>query len=69
MAELTKLDEKLRELALTDWQKFVAVIGEDAILKAKICMLRNNGHSYGEIRNKLGVTEKQARYGSGKCDC
>jgi hypothetical protein len=66
--EMTELDKRLREIALLNWQQFVALIGEDPILKAKICLLRKQKASYGQISMKLGVTERQAQYNCGKCD-
>ncbi len=69
MAEqLTDLDKKLQEIALNNWEQFVALVGVDSIKLAKICLLRQNNRSYGEISNKLGVSYEQARYGCNKCD-
>ena len=65
---LTDLDRKLQEIASKNWQQFVDLIGSDAITAAKICMLRQDQKSYGEICIKLNITEHQARYGCGKCD-
>lgn len=68
MAELTDLDKRLQEMASKNWEQFVALIGEDAVIAAKICMLRHEKKSYGEISMKLGVTEKRARYWCGECE-
>lgn len=57
-------EDKLKELAATDWQEFVRIIGPDAVLVAKIRLLRLNGKSYQQISTKLHVTENQARYAS-----
>ena len=65
---MTDLDKKLQEIALMNWKQFVALIGEDALLSAKICLLRKNGKSYGEISNKLNVTERLAQYRCNDCD-
>lgn len=65
---MTDLDKKLQEIAVLNWKQFVALIGEDAIVSAKVCLLRQNKKSYGEIANKLSITEHQARYGCNKCD-
>lgn len=65
---MTELDKKLQEMALTNWPQFVQMIGADAVVTAKICLLRQKKASYGEISIKLGVTENQARYGCSKCD-
>jgi len=65
---MTELDKRLREMALTNWDQFVSLIGDDAVLKAKICMLRKQKASYGQISMRLGVTERQAQYGCQKCE-
>ncbi|SFW15939.1 hypothetical protein [Chitinophaga sancti] len=64
----TILDKKLQEIASSNWEQFVHLIGGEAIIKAKICLLRQNNHSYGEIKNRLGITEDRVRYGCAKCD-
>lgn len=66
--QLTDLDKKLQEIATKNWPQFVELIGTDAIIAAKICMLRQQKKSYGEISVKLGITEKRARYWCGECD-
>lgn len=66
--QMTKLDEKLREMALVNWDQFVALIGEEAILKAKMCMMRKDGASYGQICMKLGVKKGAIRYNCSKCE-
>lgn len=65
---LTKLDQTLREMAVMNWQQFKTLIGEENITKAKICLLRGNGNSYGEIGIKLGINKDQARNGCSKCE-
>lgn len=65
---MTDLDKKLQEIAVLNWKQFAALIGEDALRAAKICLLRKNGKSYGEIQQKLDITENQARYGCNKCE-
>jgi hypothetical protein len=67
-AELTDLDKKLQEMAVKNWQQFVMLIGEDAINAAKVCLLRKEDKSYGQISRKLGLSEHQARYACSKCD-
>jgi predicted transcriptional regulator len=66
--QLTDLDKKLQDIASKNWQQFVDLIGNDAIIAAKICMLRQEQRTYGEISVKLGITEKRARYWCGECD-
>jgi len=65
---MTELDRYLQEMALSNWPQFVQLLGKDAILSAKICLLRQNNASYGEIENRLGITTNQARYGCNKCE-
>lgn len=65
---MTDLDKRLQEIASKNWKQFVDLIGADAITAAKICMLRQEQKSYGEISVKLGITEKRARYWCGECD-
>lgn len=65
---MTKLDKQLQDIATQNWDQFVAIIGPDAITTAKICLLRQQGKSYGEISVKLSITEKKARYWCGECD-
>ncbi|MFB6453718.1 hypothetical protein ACE38W_00480 [Chitinophaga sp. Hz27] len=65
---MTELDKKLQEYALMNWPYFVQLIGEEAVLKAKTCLLRQNNASYTAIAIKLGITEKQARLRCDKCE-
>lgn len=64
---MTDLDRKLQEIGTKNWPQFVALIGEEAILAAKICLLRQDRRSYGEISVKLGITESKARYHCNEC--
>jgi len=68
MAELSELDRRLQELAQKNWWQFVRLIGQDEINNAKACILRGDGLSYNQIKNKLGLTRNQAQYNCGKCD-
>lgn len=65
---MTELDKKLQEIALSNWPQLVQLVGEDAILAAKICLLRQNKASYGEIENRLGITKSHVRYHCNKCE-
>lgn len=64
---MTDLDKKLQEMAVMNWPQFVSLLGSDAITAAKICLLRRQNKSYGEISVKLNITEKKARYWCGEC--
>ena len=63
----TPLDKELQEIALVDWATFCTLIGEDAINKAKICILKSRGMSIQAMAVKLQLTVPQIRYG--KCNC
>lgn len=66
----TDLDLQLQQLALIDWSTFVKLIGDDAILNAKICMLRSRGDSMVKISNKFSLTKRKVQIVSEKkCDC
>lgn len=64
---MTDLDKKLQEMAVMNWPQFAKLLGEDALIAAKICLLRQQKKSYGEISVKLNITEKKARYWCGEC--
>jgi len=65
---ITELDRRLQEMALLNWQQFTALVGEDAITGAKICMLRQKQKSYGEIMLHLRVSKQNVRTGCKKCE-
>lgn len=66
----TDLDIKLRELAEEDWATFCQLVGDDAILTAKICYLRAKGMSLTQVENKLGVTRRKVQWNStNNCPC
>lgn len=65
----TEIDNKLRDLALTDWATFVKFMGDDAYTAMKICLMRKDAASYGMIQIKLNVSRAQARYASKREDC
>jgi hypothetical protein len=67
-APMTDLDKQLQEIALMNWAQFVALIGEDAMIAAKICLLRKQDYSYGEIAMKLKVNRDKASYECRKCN-
>lgn len=56
------IDDKLREIALTDWEEFVKIVGMDSILIGKMRLMRINGLTYRQISIKLSVTESQVKY-------
>lgn len=64
---MTELDKRLQEIAKENWSQFVALIGEDAIKAAKVCLLRQKNKSYGQIGNSLGLTKNQVEYACNHC--
>ena len=64
---MTDLDRRLQQIASEDWERFKDMIGENAVIAAKTCLLRGEGKSYHQISIKLMVTESQVRYACGKC--
>lgn len=58
------LNAELREIALLDWARFYELMGDDAMQKAKICLLRSRGETIGRIEMKLGVSRMQVRHNS-----
>lgn len=66
----TDLDRQLQSLAVNDWATFCKLIGEDARMSAKICMLSAQGQSLGQISIKLSVTKRRAQVTKeNKCIC
>lgn len=63
----TDLDRQLQQLALVDWARFVQLVGEDNVLAAKICLLKNRGKSVRSIAIRLSVAKHKAEYGCNKC--
>ena len=55
-------DEKLQDLAMCNWAMFVSLLGKDALISAKIRILRDEGRTYQEICNKLNVSIMQVRH-------
>ena len=53
------MDEELKHLALSDWHAFVTLIGPDAIITAKVHVMKKNGKSINQIANKLKITKSQ----------
>jgi ATP/maltotriose-dependent transcriptional regulator MalT len=58
----TELDTQLQALATTDWVTFANIIGEDALLSAKVCLLRNRGNSMQQIANRLDISKSKVQY-------
>ena len=65
----TELDKTLQNLAALDWPTFVQLVGEDAILAAKICLLRKKGKSYNQVAINLHITKGAVRWKAENCVC
>lgn len=65
---VTDLDKRILEMANKNWDQFVDLIGEEAIIAAKICLLRQEKRSYGEIMLKLKISRQKVRTSCKKCD-
>lgn len=65
---MTDLDKQLQKIALMNWKQFVSVIGEDAIKRAKVCLLRQEGNKYDYICKVLDLSKNQVQYACGTCD-
>lgn len=66
--ELTELDRLIQEIATKNYQQFVTLVGKDAIQAAKICLLRRQHKTIGQITTKLGVTKSQVETACKKCE-
>ncbi|MGN6438372.1 MAG: hypothetical protein ACTHMM_17650 [Agriterribacter sp.] len=64
----SELDKDLQQLALVDWETFVRLVGEDAIISAKVCILRSRSKSINQIASRLSVTKNQVEYRCKKCE-
>lgn len=59
---MNDLDKKLQEIATTNWEQFMEIVGPEILITAKARILRKEGKSYQQICIKLEMTESQARY-------
>ena len=67
---MTDLDKKLQEMAVKNWPQFVALLGDDALMAAKICLLRQNNRSLGEISKRLDMPRQTiASHVKRHCQC
>lgn len=64
---MTDLDYQLRDMALKNWEQFVAIVGSKAVMRAKMCLMHKAEISYGGIVNRLGVTVPQVRHACKTC--
>jgi hypothetical protein len=65
---LTELDKRLIQIAISNPPKFMSLLGDDSVIAAKTCLLRQDKKSYGQIAQSLKITYKKARYACNGCD-
>lgn len=56
---LTPLDERIKEIAASDFTMFCQLVGEAAIVRAKVCILIGDGKSQVQIARKLSITRRK----------
>lgn len=66
---MTELDQRLQEIAINDWPRFQSLVGGESLMAAKICLLKSENKSFGEIMQRLNITIMKARWQSDKCNC
>ncbi len=57
----SELDKRLQQLATTNWEQFMEIVGKDFIITAKARLLRKEGKSWQQISVKLETTPSKAR--------
>lgn len=65
--KITELDNQLRELALTNWPKFVELLGDDAVNKAKICLMKKQERTIRYMAYRTGMPLSTAHDQCKKC--
>lgn len=56
---IVDIDEELKSIAMLQWEIFITLIGPDAVLTAKVHVMRRNGKSINQIARKLKITKSQ----------
>lgn len=67
ISETYSLEGELKELAITNWEQFVALIGKEAIEKARICQLKKKGNSIRKIAYKTKTSKSTVHNICKKC--
>ena len=60
--QLSKIDERLRDIAIKDWAQFLSLLGKEKLTIAKVRLLRAEGKSYNQIASRLNITLSQVRH-------
>lgn len=58
---MSDLDNKIKELATTDWELFMQLMDKDTLITIKVRMLRHEGKSWLQISKKLEIPVSTAR--------
>jgi carbamoylphosphate synthase small subunit len=58
---VNKTEKELQRLALDEWLVFKSLVGESAITKAMVIILRKQGLSYGQISTRLKISRQWAQ--------
>lgn len=59
---MDNLDKKIQDLASTDWQTFLSLVGPDVLFEIKVRILHQDGKSYQQIAVKLEEPMHRVRY-------
>lgn len=54
-----EIDEELKSLAMLQWQIFITLIGPDAVMTAKVHLMKRKGKSINQIATRLKITKSQ----------
>lgn len=57
---MRNFDEELKTLLVEEFQSFKTVIGDNAIKKAMVIILRKRGLTYGQISTRLDISRQWA---------
>lgn len=66
MSDISPLDKRLQEYALTNWRSFCELPGIDT-RRATVCMLRKEGKTYGQIANTMSISKSTVQRILNKC--
>lgn len=58
---MDNVEKELKDLAISDWEQFIQIVGDDFMVTAKARLLRLKGKSWQQISIKLETTPAKAR--------
>lgn len=56
---IIEIDEELQQLARLQWEIFITLIGPDAVVTAKVHLMKRKGKSINQIARILKITKSQ----------